>query len=52
MPDDTIPRRDFLKGAGAAGTAAATALTGAIYRNAVTFAAFSVGTHRPIGWSR
>ncbi len=30
MPDDTIPRRDFLKGAGAAGTAAATALTGAI----------------------
>ena len=30
MAEDTIPRRDFLKGAGAAGTAVATALTGAV----------------------
>ena len=30
MSDDSIPRRDFLKGAGAAGTAAATALSGAV----------------------
>jgi gluconate 2-dehydrogenase gamma chain len=30
MTDDSIPRRDFLKGAGAAGTAAASVLTGAL----------------------
>ena len=29
-----------------------TAFIDAIYRNAVTFVAFSVGTHRRIGWAR
>lgn len=34
MSDDSIPRRDFLKGAGAAGTAAATALSGTLATSA------------------
>jgi gluconate 2-dehydrogenase gamma chain len=35
MADTNVPRRSFLKGAGAAGTLAATALTGALPRTAV-----------------
>ena len=34
MADTNVPRRSFLKGAGAAGTLAATALTGALPRTA------------------
>jgi len=34
MTDNNVPRRSFLKGAGAAGTLAATALTGALPRPA------------------
>ena len=34
MADTNVPRRSFLKGAGAAGTLAATALTGALPRPA------------------
>ncbi len=39
MSDDNIPRRSFLKGAGAAGTAVATALSGALPAQAQTPAA-------------
>jgi gluconate 2-dehydrogenase gamma chain len=56
MTDDTIPRRQFLKGAGAAGTAVAAVLTPAVATNAQARAqppapqAASVTTHPPEPW--
>src|SRR3954447_14657894 len=47
MTDDTIPRRNFLKGAGAAGTAAAAALTGAVTSPAQAQTAANASTLPP-----
>jgi gluconate 2-dehydrogenase gamma chain len=45
MADNNVPRRSFLKGAGAAGTLAATALTGALPRTAEAQAAPAAAPH-------
>ena len=47
MTDDTIPRRNFLKGAGAASTAAAAALTGALAPQAEAQTAANASTLPP-----